>query len=152
MSDLSKVRWLMLLALAPLVASSIGCGSAYDASVSGVVKLDGNLVTRGTISYQPTQSGPAAYARINEDGSYVVRTGRESGLPAGEYAVTIISNEPAQSKDIGAPPPAGKAITPPWYRTKNTSGLKYTITPGKNEINLDLTSTPPPGYKVTKQR
>jgi hypothetical protein len=131
----------------------VGCGGSYDATVRGVVTLDGKSLTRGTVAYHAT-NGPAAYARINEDGSYLVKTGRESGLPSGDYEVTVVANEPpAQMTDAkGGPPAPGKPITPAWYRSKDTSPLKESIKPGRNDINLDLTSTPPAGYKVTKQR
>jgi hypothetical protein len=130
-----------------------GCRGSYDASVKGYVTLDGKALSRGTISFQPAQNGSAAYARINEDGSYALRTGREYGVPSGSYDVTVISNEEPKHEEVnGGPPPAGKPITPAWYRTKQASPLKFTVKPGANEINLDLTSTPPPGYKVTKQR
>jgi hypothetical protein len=138
------------IGLALLVCVSIsGCGGTYDASVSGAVTLDGNAVPRGTVAYIPAGGGPAAYSPIQENGSYSLRTGRESGLPPGEYLVTVTSNEvPAQfeSKD-GRPMPPGKAITPLWYRSKDTSGLKYSVVSGANEINLELTSQPPAGWK-----
>jgi hypothetical protein len=126
-----------------------GCGGAYDSSVTGVVTLDGNVVPRGTVSYQPKAGGPAAYARIEGDGSYSVRTGREEGLPPGDYYVTVTANEPptAQQTASGGPPPPGKPITPLWYRSRETSGLSYTVESGGNEINLELTSTPPAGWK-----
>jgi hypothetical protein len=70
----------------------VGCGGTYDASVSGIVTLDGAPVPRGMVSYQPVSGGPAAYAPIQENGEYVVRTGRENGLPSGEYDVTVTAN------------------------------------------------------------
>lgn len=125
-----------------------GCGGTYDATVSGAVTLDGNAVPRGTVAYHPAGGGPAAYSPIQENGEYSLRTGREAGLPPGDYQVTVTSNEvPAQleSKD-GRPMPPGKAITPLWYRSKETSGLRYNVVSGANEINLELTSQPPAGW------
>jgi hypothetical protein len=124
-----------------------GCGGVYDSTVSGTVTLDGNPVPCGTVTFYPQVSGPAAYARILENGSYSVHTGREEGLPAGEYAVTVSANEPSTIKQTasGGPPPPGKPITPMWYRSKESSGLKFNIAAGSNEINLELTSQPPAG-------
>jgi hypothetical protein len=145
-------QWLQIvgstLPLLVLVGMT-GCGGPYDASVSGKVSLDGNVVPRGTVAYQSVSGGPAAYGIIEQDGSYTIWTGREEGLPSGEYQVTVTATEPPTSEKSakGGPPPPGKMITPIWYRTKETSGLKYTVESGGNEINLDLTSTPPPGWK-----
>jgi len=122
----------------------VGCGGTYDATVSGNVTLDGNVVPRGTVAFHPTSSGAAGYSPIDPTGSYSIRTGRETGLPAGEYQVTVSANEAPSAADIakgGAPPP-GKPITPMRYRTKETSGLRYTVESGNNEINLELTSKP----------
>jgi hypothetical protein len=87
---------------------------------------------------------------IEDNGHYSIRTGREEGLPAGDYEVSVTANEPpkTQQTDKGGPPPPGKSITPAWYRMKETSGLKFTINPGKNEINLELTTKPPAGFKA----
>jgi hypothetical protein len=123
----------------------VGCGSAYDASVAGVVTLDGKSLPYGLVGFYPVSPGPAAYAYIDESGKYAVRTGREEGLPPGEYQVTVAANEPPAiaRTEQGLPPPPGKSVTPAWYRTKETSGLKFTVQPGENEINLELTSKPP---------
>ena len=131
-----------------VLTGSLGCGGVYDSTVSGVVTLDGKAVPRGTVAYQPVAGGPAGYAAIGAGGAYDVRTGREEGLPSGEYDVTVTANEPATERQTakGGPPPPGKAITPAWYRSKDTSGLRFTVAPGRNEINLDLTSQPPAGW------
>jgi hypothetical protein len=145
-------RCVVTLALCVL-AGLAGCGGPYDSSVTGVVTLDGKPVPRGTVAYQPKAGGPAAYARIEENGSYTVRTGREEGLPSGDYFVTVTANEPAAmtQTDTGGPPPPGKPITPLWYRTKDSSGLSFAVNPGNNVINLELTSQPPPGWNPRRR-
>ena len=137
-----------LVVIAGLFIGITGCGGAYDSTVAGTVTLDGNTVPRGTVTFAPVKGGPAGYARI-DGGSYTVYTGREEGLPAGEYDVTVIANEAAaaQANANGGPPPPGKAITPAWYRSKDTSGLKFTVKPGSNTVDLPLSSTPPAGWK-----
>jgi hypothetical protein len=129
-----------------------GCGGAYDASVTGKVTMNGQVVPNGTVSFSPVAGGPAAYGMIEQSGEYVIRTGREEGLPAGEYQVTVTANEPAKTLQTadGGPPPPGKALTPAWYRTKDTSGLKFTVESGSNTIDLPLNSTPPAGWKGKK--
>jgi hypothetical protein len=146
-------KWLATFVAGASLLTFAGCGGTFDSSVSGVVTLDGNAVPRGTVSFQPKAGGPAAYAQINEDGSYSVRTGREDGLPPGEYYVTVAANElPTVSQTAqGGPPPPGKPITPLWYRTKNTSGLSYVVEPGSNEINLELTTQPPAGWNPQRR-
>ncbi len=126
-----------------------GCGGAFDATASGVVTLDGNAVPRGNVAFYPTSGGPAAYALITENGRYVVQTGRENGLPSGDYQVSVTANElPARERgDRGGPPPPGKAITPVWYASKETSGLTVTVKPGRNDIPLELKAAPPTAQK-----
>ena len=144
----------VFVAVALACLAMAGCGGVYDASVHGVVMLDSSPVPRGTVSYSPTNGGPSAYGRIDSDGSYFLRTGREEGIPSGQYNVTVVANEPPVEKrsKSGGPPPAGKLITPAWYRSARTSGLSYTIESGSNEINIDLSSEPPPGWKSKKSR
>lgn len=146
--ELGKV-WAVVLC----VSAVSGCGGPYNASAHGKVTLDGRPIPRGTISFHPTGGGPAVYAAIGADGDYVAYTGRERGLPSGEYQVTVAANEPPATAqtDKGGPPPPGKAITPAWYQAKETSGLKFTVQPGKNEINLELKSQPPAGWKPGKK-
>ncbi len=146
-------RFLGMLLPALALIEFAGCGGKYNAKVSGSVTLDGASVPRGTVTFAPSSGGPAAYARIAE-GTYTVYTGREAGLPAGDYQVTVVANELAAAKetDNGGPPPPGKAITPAWYGNKETSGLKFTVKNGSNTINLELTSQPPAGWKPSAGR
>src|SRR5262249_53262956 len=109
-----------------LVAAS-GCGSGFDATVRGTAKLNQTALQRGTVSFIAKQSGPSGYGLIANDGSYSIMTGRTEGLPAGDYAVTVASNEPSTpDKNPGAPPMPGKPITPAWYRDVAQTPLKFT--------------------------
>jgi hypothetical protein len=146
---LVNVRAITVLALLGLS----GCGGTYDATVAGIVKLDGKALPRGLVGFHPVSAGPSAYAVIDENGGYAVRTGRESGLPPGEYCVTVSANEPPAMERTadGNPPPPGKSITPVWYRTKQASGLKFTVKPGRNEINLELSTKPPADWNPAKK-
>lgn len=133
-------------------AALTGCGGAYDSSVYGTVSFDGSPLPTGTISFVPAAGGSAAYARIAEDGSFELKTGREEGLPPGDYAATIFAVEaPTELRSAdGGPPPAGKPITPEWYRSAQTSGLTFTVKPGSNNFTIELSSEPPAGWKPPK--
>jgi hypothetical protein len=134
-------------ALAAALLSTMGCGGPYDASVSGVVRFNNAPLTTGTVQFTPQQPGPSGYGFIEEDGSYSIMTGREEGLPSGSYVVTVVANEPSTpNKDPSLPPTPGKPITPAWYRNATQSPLQQNVEPGDNEINLDLTTQPPPGW------
>lgn len=149
----NKANWAAVFALLGSLLFIAGCGGAYSSTASGIVTIDGHVVPRGAVAFLPVSGGPSAYGLISDDGSYSVRTGREKGLPAGDYQVTVTANEDPSAADIakGLPPPPGKAITPAWYRMKETSGLKFTVKPGRNEINLELTTKPPAGWNPAKK-
>ncbi|MEQ8211587.1 MAG: hypothetical protein RH917_17305 [Lacipirellulaceae bacterium] len=144
---LQRITWLFILAVA-------GCGGTYDSTVTGVVTLDGEPLSRGRVTFYPTSPGPPCIGSINEQGRYEVSTGLEVGLPSGEYAITVVANEPPEKSqgERGGPPPAGKLITPAWYKSKQFSGLKENIEPGANEVELALTSEPPAGWVGPKKR
>ncbi len=144
-----KTRLCLLILALP---STVGCGGVHDSYVTGAVTLDSKPLPRGTISFSPVQSGPTAYGLIVNDGSYALKTGREASLPSGEYVVVVVANEPSVAKEDGALPTPGKPITPLWYRSAKTSPLKITVNSGNNQIDLELTSEPPPGFEQIKRR
>ena len=127
--------------LAVLLAAVAGCGGSYDARVSGTVTLDGLPLERGIVAYHPKQGGPVAHGVIQSDGVYVVRTGREAGIPSGEYNVTVVATEvPGRSRQGSGPPPPGRRLTTERVSRKETTPLHYTVEPGRNEIDLNLES------------
>ena len=130
-----------------------GCGGPYDATVTGVASLDSKPLPGGVVSFSPQSTGAAAYGQIGTDGKYQIFTGREEGLNTGQYLVSVVSTEDTGDRGKnGGPPPMGKSITPEWYRDPQTSGLNFEVKSGDNEINLELTSTPPAGWKPPAKR
>lgn len=151
-SSVSQERCLLGL-MATFLCFCSGCSGTYDSTVSGVVTLDSTPLTGGSVSYIPNSPGPASYAVVLGDGSYTVNTGREVGLPAGEYTVTVMAREKSieDTSGRGLPPLPGKQITPPWYSQKKSSPLKFSITSGSNDINLELSSDPPPDWNPPRR-
>ena len=151
--NLQEYRWLGSLCMAVACVALGGCGGAYDATVKGVVTLDGNPVTAGAVAFIPSAGGSLGYARTDRAGRYEVFTGNESGLPSGEYGVTVVAREAPKEthSKLGGPSQPGKRITPPWYGSSKSSPLSYTVEPGSNKISLELSSEPPPGWKPPKR-
>ena len=117
----------------------------YDASVKGMITFDGKPLPRGTVKFVPTQSGPAAYGLVADDGSYSIMTGREKGLPPGDYTVTVVANEPSvPGSNPSLPPAPGKPITPPWFRDQTKSPLKYNdqTRQERNQLGSDINAAP----------
>ncbi|RIK82206.1 MAG: hypothetical protein DCC67_07480 [Planctomycetota bacterium] len=127
----------------------MGCGGVYDSTVSGVVSLGGAPLSSGAVAFIPDAGGPTAYAQIDSSGRYDVFTGKEPGLPSGSYTVTVVARKPpaTERSKLGGPPPPGEALTPGWYGEQQSTPLKYTVEPGSNEINIELSTAPPPGWK-----
>jgi len=152
--NVPEYRWVGSLYLAFACVALGGCGGTYDASVQGVVTLDGNPVTAGAVAFVPDKGGSLGYARTDRSGRYKVYTGNEFGLPSGHYRVTVVARETPKEthSKLGGPPAPGKRITPPWYGSSKSSPLNYTVESGSNTIPLELTSEPPSGYRSKKSR
>jgi hypothetical protein len=131
-----------------LSAVLTGCGgSNNEATVQGLVTLDGVPVSAGSISFVPSGGGTQAYAMSDDSGNYEAYTGREPGLKPGPYRVTVVARQrpTTNQTETGGPAPAGASITPRWYASPETSGLTFDVKPGSNDINLELSSQPPAG-------
>ena len=125
------------------LASTTGCGNGL-AKLEGEVCLDGEPLRavdeiRGTVMFQPLQSGPSAAATIDEQGRYEAYTGAERGLPPGDYVVTLRAVEIIPAKDEYSMPGA-KKITPRRFANSEESGLTVTVSPGSNAFDIDIVS------------
>jgi hypothetical protein len=123
-----------------LVLAVVGCGGGNEATVEGVVTLDGQPLSRGTVSFIPEAGGAGATASIAQDGTFSARTGRAAGLQPGEYAITVRAREDSAIPAKGGLPMPGKLITPKKYDSASTSGLRATINSGDNDLKLELRS------------
>ena len=145
-----------------------GCGtnrSSADAIVQGTVTIDGVLAPRGQVTFHPVATGPVATGPIHGDGSFSLRIGQgdmanpdESKINSGEYVATVVVNEPADKSATvgeGGPPLAGKRLTAIKYALKETSGLKFTVKPGRNVFPIELEGSqndPPPELPATGEQ
>jgi hypothetical protein len=149
----------------------VGCSqpqrATEHAEVSGTVLFDNKPLPGGQISFVTVKGGFAASGKIDENGHYEIKA------PIGEVTITVNntalqgSSQQPQSKikgkgsGGGAPPPkelphpkevAGEvqAVKGKWvsipsrYANADTSDLKYTVTPGPQTHDVNLSSAPPP--------
>ena len=135
-SQASGTRHLWLTGLLLLAA---GCGGP-EATLQGIVSLDGTPLDHGTVSLVPTGGGTGASATIQADGTYVARTSSEDGLAAGTYAVTVRALSENRPDPNGGPPMPGKLLTPPKYGQSATSGLQVVVESGANTHDIQLSS------------
>ena len=128
-----------------LAATQPGC-SASDGRVAGVVTVAGKPAAGGTISFVAPGTGSAFTARIEPDGSFELR-----GVPPGEMIVLVFGPPPnqavradplARQKMAGGQyqaeaPPVGPPI-PHRYSQPATSPFVVSVTPGRNQVPIDL--------------
>ncbi|MEO2049518.1 MAG: hypothetical protein ABGX16_23415 [Pirellulales bacterium] len=136
---------MLVIAVFPYLLT--GCGQSLPATVAGTITLDGQSLPEGprvtgSVMYYPLGGGAAAYGTVTSGGTYTMQTGDTLGLQPGDYQVTV------RVIDIDPPPlggynnpPASKPITPPRYQNREQAGLKVQVKQGKNEINLELSSS-----------
>lgn len=140
------IRFLLLLGV-PVLLGLAGCGDSEIGVVSGTVTLDGRPLDQGLVVFEDREKGVSVNAAIQPDGSFIVKTYDQTGLPPGEYGVAV---KPGQVGDgetplVGGPMEAqqgGPAGIPARYGSTRTSGLTTTITPGANTVPLELSSKP----------
>lgn len=104
-----------------------GCGGSDLPSVSGTVKLNGQLLAGGKVVFHPAGRGTQGYASIRSDGTYEVRTGNQDGLAEGSYIVTVHAN----TED-------GASKIPPRYTDAAQSDKKLTVVAGDNPFDIDI--------------
>jgi hypothetical protein len=127
--------------VAAILVMVAGCNqSALESQVSGHVKLDGKPIGPGTVVFAPVNGGKPATGSIESDGSYFLKTSRESGLSAGKYQVAVSIREMPKDVKRGDRPPLGKLLIPEKYEQSSTSGLEYQVEQGPNTIEIDLTN------------
>jgi hypothetical protein len=119
------------LALPLIVLSMAGCSGRKLFPVEGkVVFPDGKVLNGGTVTFGPTDKdavlGPRAEIKL--DGTFQMGTFKEGdGAPPGHYRVLIAPLEGVDPQE--RPRPEGFDSR---FASFETSGLEYTVKPGKN--------------------
>ncbi|MEQ8847313.1 hypothetical protein [Botrimarina sp.] len=130
-----------LLAL-PLLLP-VGCSpDPYDADVSGVVTLDGEPVGPGVLSFVPAdKTQNPSKGNVDDQGRYFLKTKHERGIDSGRYQVAVQAFKPGEIVAPGerANKPSIPAV-PEKYLRVTTSGLSYDVEPGRQTIDIALTS------------
>ena len=140
----SPARW----AVAAVLAAAAGCGPPPTGVVSGTVKVKGQSVANGLITFESEVGKRDVFSAAILDGKYTT-----DAIPVGPTKVSIIPRQanpaaPAakegglmagQSGDLVAPAKRGGAgEVPPKYSSSATSGLTYDVTAGANTKDFDL--------------
>ncbi len=131
----------------------VGCAessSTGNATVQGTVTVDGSLAPRGTVTFFPKKDGPVAIGQIYSDGSYALRIGLgntknpdAAKIPAGEYVATVmVMGDSVEGERVSedGPPLAGPRLVARKYTSRETSGLEFSVKPGRNVFVLELES------------
>jgi hypothetical protein len=136
--------YLQVALLAGAFAAVSGCSqSVMESRVAGKVTLDGKGVGPGVMVFVPESGhgGNPSTGAIQPDGSYFLKTNRDTGLAPGKYNVSVsVFDQPADVKPGERSMKEAKLVTPEKYVSAETSGLEYDVAPGNNTINIELKS------------
>jgi hypothetical protein len=127
-----------LVVFAGLLAS--GCGSSNFGTVDGVVSLNGKPLEGGNVAFYAVSTGPLSYGTIGPDGSYHLRSAARDSVVVGSYIATISYRSGRPSPGMTLKQIEALEKVPIKYCTKDTSDLKVDVQPGKNTIDLKLSS------------
>jgi hypothetical protein len=134
------MRSLFKLAAALALLAAAGCG-ARKPVVSGVVTLDGQPLTDGTIEFFPVRGdGQTSGTTLGSDGSY-----RMEASPTEMKVVIHASKTVGKRKQYADVPDSPtvdirQEVVPAKYSDMTKTELRFTVAPGTNEKNFELTS------------
>lgn len=121
----------LLLATVVALACSSGCGKKIDlVNVSGSVKVKGQPLTHGVVMIKPAD-GNITSALIQPDGTFTV-----TDVMPGEVNISI--NEFVMDRDPSQGAGSKRVAIPEKYKEMETSGLKFTVGPDSQAIDLNL--------------
>ncbi len=116
------------------LGASCGCGSAAGSlpsliPVKGKVTFKGQPLTKGVITFDPTDYGRAATGQLQADGTYVLTTYKDGdGIVAGLHKISIAGVD----KKIGSDRVFKK------FMSSGGPALEAEVSPDKTEFNIDI--------------
>jgi hypothetical protein len=122
----SRCRW-----LATILFVAVGCGGSQTSHVSGqVLRHDGTPLVGATVTARSNETGKWASGITDEEGRYRLQSpNNESGLPPGDYYVTIAeASHPGFDADQQPP------RTIPQKYEMPSSGLELAVKAGEPTV------------------
>lgn len=124
-------------ALLLLVALCVGCGG-MPATVTGKVTVGGKSYEALRVSFVPEAGGATVSGKTDAEGHYTLKTGKQTGLSPGEYRVTVTGFSKTPSPTMSKAEVDALRIIPEASSNRDTTPHRATVSPGSNEVNLDL--------------
>lgn len=85
------LRTISYAVVAAVLATSVGCGPPDFYSCSGTITHDGTPVPQVEIHFRPDNPDQRPPNTLtNDDGTFTMRTGREVGVPPGNYTIFVV--------------------------------------------------------------
>lgn len=124
----SSYRLRRLVGAAFLLLWAAGCSQPKPVEiipVAGKISYKNRPVARARISLYPSTPGEPAFAISDAQGKFACMTNDASGIPPGEYRVTVTG--------------PSKGTVPASYGSLDTSPLRFTIKAGEtNDMTIEL--------------
>ena len=137
----TRMRPTLLPAALLFLLIFVGCqkGLDYSGKVRGIATLDGKPLTSGNVVSTPQGGGRGAIGDIQRDGSFVLKTGRDTdGVAPGKHLLAVVAYQP----DAATEPQFesnGTLSVPERYADPGRSGFTIDVIAGEeHEIELKL--------------
>ena len=139
--EYAKYFWLLLVFSSLL----LGCSESRTATVHGSVKVDSAVLNAGWVVFRNESN--TLQGVIQSGGLYALSHRGSANLPCGEYGVVLVPPEPKNEVDpsTGAVRPGiipDERLYPLRCRTMEWSGVRYTLDPGDQVIDLNFNADP----------
>jgi hypothetical protein len=138
-----------------LLTLLVGCDknprSVDHAEVSGKVLFQGNPLPGGQVTFITVKGGFASNGTIDENGNYQIKA------PVGDVKIGVTNRilqsrsgsktqaHPKKGAASEEPLPRGRWVKiPSSYEAPHTSGLTYTVKPGPQTHDIELSANPSP--------
>jgi hypothetical protein len=116
------------IGLGMLMLLAAGCGGPETGTIAGTVTYQGQHLAGGFVDFVSEQ-GQVVTGRIESDGSYVV-----AGVPIGVAKISVRDLSGA----LGGTSAASRLKLPLRYRSAAESGLRYSVSAGRQHHDLAL--------------
>lgn len=110
-----------------------------EPTVTGTVRLDGQLLAKGSIAWIPKDGtpGPGGGGGIDKEGNYEIKRGLQPGRYRVEIRSTITIKRPVRNPTIPSEIVDEEvSVIPEEYNSK--SSLDREVSPGSNVLHFDL--------------